>query len=190
VFARTSAGKATEVDTLTPSAAPGAEGEIKACFDRDDGDLSILIPPKSCTTSQKAISWNAQAETPDTGQALMATATNTPKGFLAEPTVIVSKDVPAGKYTVTATLQLQNRSATKTHQGVCSIDGVGAAGFGIPAHKDEVTSELETYGYTILGAFDAGDGTTLQLSCQGLHENEETFVQSARIVATSVSSIG
>ena len=177
VFARTSAGKETEIDTLKPSAAPGGEGEINACFDRSDGDLNILIPPKSCTSSQKAISWNADAETADTGRAVLANTTDY-QGFLAERKVVLSKEVPAGKYAVTATLQLQNRSNTDTHLGTCSLHqtsspvGIGAFGFGIPVHNDEATSVLEIYGYTIIGVLDAGDGTTLELSCQANVENQ------------------
>ncbi len=61
VFARTSAGKETEVDTLTPSEIPGGEVAIKACFDVDDGELRVAFAPfKLCTSSQRALTWNAK----------------------------------------------------------------------------------------------------------------------------------
>jgi hypothetical protein len=71
VFARTSAGKETEVDTLTPKTLSGDDGVISACVDRDDGELSILFAP-ACSTSEKLLTWNqkgAKGDKGDTGPA-------------------------------------------------------------------------------------------------------------------------
>jgi hypothetical protein len=71
VFARTSAGKETEVDTLTPKSLTGADGVISACADRDDGELSLLFGP-TCSASEKLLTWNqkgAKGDTGDTGPA-------------------------------------------------------------------------------------------------------------------------
>lgn len=68
VFARTSAGKATEIDTLTPKTVAGEEGVIEACFDRDDGELRVLFAGQTCLASQKALSWNQKGVQGDKGE--------------------------------------------------------------------------------------------------------------------------
>jgi hypothetical protein len=69
VFAQTSAGKATEVDTLTPNELPGDDSAIKACFDTDDGELRVAFPPfKPCTATQRALTWNAKGVKGDQGE--------------------------------------------------------------------------------------------------------------------------
>jgi hypothetical protein len=68
VFARTSAGKETEVDTLTPKTLTGDDGVISACVDRDDGELSILFTT-ACSSTEKLLTWNQKGVQGDTGPA-------------------------------------------------------------------------------------------------------------------------
>ena len=59
VFARSSGGQETEVDTLVPRALTGADGVIRACVDREGGALSILFS-MACLPTQKLLTWNQQ----------------------------------------------------------------------------------------------------------------------------------
>ena len=44
------------------------DGVINACFDRDDGELSVLFSPATmCTSSEKPLTWNAKGIQGDKG---------------------------------------------------------------------------------------------------------------------------
>jgi hypothetical protein len=187
VFASTSAGKETEVDTLTPKADPGGDDEIKACFDRSDGDLNILIPPKSCTSSQKAISWSAQGESSGAGKAF-ETPTAAVHAITGRFQDVISKELPAGKYVATARLVFRNPSRTEDRTIVCSLDGAGASdttGFiGVPREGDVGFAEAAT----MMDAFESGGGS-VKVICSVVPEGDEVLVQEARIIVTEVGSI-
>ena len=210
VFARTSAGKETEVDTLTPRAVSGTDGLISACADRDDGELSLLFAP-ACSSSEKLLTWNAQGikgEKGDTGEKGEKgdkgdTGATGPAGgglaffardgsdrsFLA-PTTVVSKALPAGKYVFTASVTVQNRGTTGTRRGSCSlVNGTFFQLMPLPEADESGVPIFEDYEFTILGTFDAGGGGTLTMTCSAFPD-DTLWATQASILATKVDSIG
>ena len=214
VFAQTSAGKATEVDTLTPKTVSVVDGVINACFDRDDGELSVFFSPATmCTSSEKPLTWNAKGIQGDKGdkgdkgdpgangtdgkdgaqgppgpasggQAFFA-ADGTDKSFLLE-TVIASKSLPAGKYAFIATVVVQNRGDDGTRTGSCSAGGQ-EVNFSI--QQDDDLQVFEEHEFTIIGTSDAGVGEILKLTCKA-NGGETLWADQGRILASKVDSIG
>jgi hypothetical protein len=157
VFARTSALKETEVDTLTPKGVAGEAGVISACFDRDDGELSVLFAGKACLASQKPLSWNAQGiqgekgekgdkgDKGDPGQdgtdgqdgaqgppgpaggGKANEAQNDEQQIVNGNATVDLIQLQAGKYVLTARLTLVNIHDTEDRFISCSLNGMGAS---------------------------------------------------------------
>jgi hypothetical protein len=215
VFARTSANKETEVDTLTPKSLSGADGVISACVDRDDGELSILFDP-ACSSSQKLLTWNAQGVKGDKGdkgdqglpgkdgndgedgdpgppgpagggQALVAVAAD--NQIINGNTVVISKVLPAGKFIVTVRMIVSNLSTSEDRQIACSLNGLGAndsiEGFLLPDADSDV-------GFPATMVFmDNVDttGGTVQVSCvTGV--DQAIHVRDVFLSAMKVDSVG
>jgi hypothetical protein len=160
VFARTSAAKETEIDTLTPKTLTGDDGVISACADRDDGELSLLLST-ACSSSEKVLSWSQQGEKGEKGEKGETGPpgpSGTSQGFFAyEPgdvtlitsddLAVVSKPLPAGKYMVTASVQFLSTGADD-RAGACRFETDEEAGpfigFKIAAGDDEEVTFLGT----------------------------------------------
>jgi hypothetical protein len=221
VFARTSAGKETEVDTLTPKTLSGADGVINACVDRDDGELSILFAP-ACSSSEKLLTWNQKGEKGDKGDPgqpgkdgedgapgapgedgvdgvdgdqgppgaagsglVYAAHRSDHRTILGDDVVILSKALPAGKYAVSVSLDVENRSDADDRDVDCSIPGYSVE-LGL---EDDDAGTLFNLGHesvSMATTFDAGAGATFSITCNaGL----TVWVTQASINAIKVDSI-
>jgi hypothetical protein len=226
VFARTSAGKETEVDSLTPKTLSGADGVIHACVDRDDGELSILFTA-ACSSSEKLLTWNAKgvqgdkgakgdtgptgpegpkgekgdpgptgpegpkgdkgdtgATGPAGGAVVYAAHTSADATILGSNVVILSKALPAGKYAVTATLDVENRDDNSDRILQCDVPGYTTAEYSL---EDNDAANLYPVSITMVTTFDAGAGATFSITCASV---ATVWVKEAAINAIKVDSIG
>lgn len=118
----------------------------------------------------------------DPGQAgsVYATATQTEPGGRQITTGgvdVLTKDLPAGKYAVTATLNVVNTGSDGLRAATCTIPGYTTGA---------VVEENRDSSLTLVATFDAGGGATLKLHC---HADRVMWFTEASMNATQVDSI-
>ena len=219
VFASTSAGKATEIDTLTPKTVSVVDGVINACFDRDDGELSVFFSPATmCTSSEKAITWNAKGIQGDKGdkgdkgdpgtngtdgkdgaQGPAGPAgggkawehqDNTQAVVNGGPHVVLQKQLQEGKYVVTAKLTLVNAHDTEDRLISCALGGMGASDSTAFIFVDDADGTNE-YKETLvlMDAFESATAGAVTVQCTTTTD-KSVRVDDRKLIALKVDSIG
>jgi hypothetical protein len=219
VFARTSALKETEVDTLTPKTVSVVDGVINACFDRDDGELSVFFSPATkCTSSEKAITWNAkgiQGDKGDKGDKGDPGTNGTdgkdgaqgppgPAGggkawedsdssqiiINGGPHVVAQKQLQTGKYVVTARLTLVNAHDTEDRLISCGLSGMGASDetSNIFVDDADVTNEYKET-LILMDAFESAVAGAVTVTCT-TQTDKSVRVEDRKLIAMQVDSIG
>jgi hypothetical protein len=215
VFAQTSAGKATEVDTLTPKTVSVVDGVINACFDRDDGELSVFFSPATmCTSSEKPLTWNAKGiqgekgekgdkgDKGDPGEDGTDGKDGAPgqpgpaSGGQAFEAADATERVVNGSFDVlsktlpagkfVATARLLlENNADETRAIRCSLEGAGASD-SWAALTEHVAVTNEVA--VLMDAFDSSGGT-VTLRCSTATD-KSVRVRDAKLIAMKVDSIG
>jgi hypothetical protein len=206
VFARTSAGKETEVDTLTPKTLAGDDGLISACVDKDDGELSILLST-ACSSSEKLLTWNQQGEKGEKGDKgdqgppgptqAIEVQDPTPPGTQIDggPHQVLAKQLEAGKYVVTARLNLYNPTTDEDRRITCTLNGLGSSDTpiitavrrnGVPEGSGSLLVFSETL--VLMDAFATSEAGELQVACTTDTGHVVTVVD-AKMIVTKVDSI-
>jgi hypothetical protein len=156
---------------------PGDDGVINGCRQRSTGALRVIDSSASCNSSEVALNWNQR------GPSDAYYDSNDYAHVGGSDTTLVSVDVPAGSYTVSAKSHLYN--AFENSFAICELRGGASVLDGnilrlIAPANDQVVP--------FLSAASLPGGGTIALVCNG---NGVTTVESedTKLVATRVGTL-
>jgi len=159
---------------------PRADGVINGCRHKVSGALRVIDSSASCSSSEVALDWNQKGPP---GPSDAYSASNDFMHVGGSDTTLVSVDVPAGSYTVTAKTHIYN--AITDSFAICELR---AAGVVIDGNTMRLIAPANDQVVPFLGVASLAEGGTIALVCNG---NGVTSVESenSRLVATKVGTL-
>lgn len=206
-FVLAAAGALLALSSLAAAAIPDGGGVVHGCYDKQSGQLRVTDTatnqPKGCSSKELALNWNqqgpqgvpgAQGPKGDSGVSRVFTAGPSTHTIGAAWTPILSLDLPAGQYVVSATLTAHadgpNVGLTTVDCGLSVDDGfTSLAGYASgtvasdAAGDDVLVSSLSLNSHTTRVWW--GPGTAI-LQCSSPNPAR---AKSAQIVATQVDEL-
>lgn len=184
------------------AAIPSADGTIHACYSEKTGALRAVDGSANCRQAEQPLVWNQNGPKGDPGPEGPKGeegdkgdpgAPGTSQGFEAygekfrvgpDGAVIVSKEVPAGSYIVTATVKGPQPAKNGDADPNCFLQAQSESKFEL---MDSLPF-LGQFSIVMTGGYQAGESSTVQVRCFPDGSDDPAFRSSLTLV--KVSSIG